>query len=167
MGRKPAIPRTQPGDFRESVNALRRTRPPPPRSPLAGYRVRASVAGSRVWREEPFELVRNALPILGVGRGLLFDRDIGPGFRVFGVEFQPLLKARLGVRLNRLDRAFRLADTTVDTLVGVDDEHILALVEAVHRTHFHAIHIFALDAAFDDDVGHSPLRTTSSGRCLT
>ena len=28
-------------------------------------------------------------------------------------------------------------------------------------------HVFALDAAFDDDVGHSPLRTTSSGRCLT
>jgi hypothetical protein len=36
----------------------------------------------------------------------------------------------------------------------MDDEHVLTLVEAVHGTNFHAIHIFALDAVFRDDVSH-------------
>jgi hypothetical protein len=36
----------------------------------------------------------------------------------------------------------------------MDDEHVLAFVEAVHGTDFHAIHVFALDAVFGDDVGH-------------
>jgi hypothetical protein len=36
----------------------------------------------------------------------------------------------------------------------MDDEHVLALVEAIHRTDFHAIHVFALDAIFGDDVSH-------------
>ena len=34
-------------------------------------------------------------------------------------------------------------------------EHILADVEAVHRAHFDAIHVFALDAVFGDHVGHT------------
>src|SRR5215212_1000185 len=41
-------------------------------------------------------------------------------------------------------------------------EHIFAFVEAVHRTHLHAVHVFALDAAFDDDVGH-PLNSADPG----
>jgi hypothetical protein len=40
----------------------------------------------------------------------------------------------------------------------MDDEHILALVEAVHRTDFDAIHVLALDAVVVDDVGHPRLR---------
>ena len=37
--------------------------------------------------------------------------------------------------------------------LGVNDEHVLALVEAVHGANLHAIHQLALDAAFVDDVG--------------
>ena len=33
-----------------------------------------------------------------------------------------------------------------------DDEHVLALVEAVHGTNLHAIHQLALDAGFIDDI---------------
>jgi hypothetical protein len=36
----------------------------------------------------------------------------------------------------------------------VDDEHVLAFIEAVHRTHFDAVHVLALDAALIDDIGH-------------
>jgi hypothetical protein len=35
----------------------------------------------------------------------------------------------------------------------VDDEHIFALIEAVHGAHLDTIHILALDAALVDDVG--------------
>jgi hypothetical protein len=36
----------------------------------------------------------------------------------------------------------------------MNDEHVLAFVEAVHRAYFHAIHVLALDATLVDDVGH-------------
>jgi hypothetical protein len=36
----------------------------------------------------------------------------------------------------------------------MDDQHVRAFIEAVDRTNFHAVHIFALDAIFRDDVGH-------------
>jgi hypothetical protein len=41
----------------------------------------------------------------------------------------------------------------------MNDEHVLAFIKAVHRTDFDAVCVFALDAAFVDDVGHSSLRT--------
>jgi hypothetical protein len=49
----------------------------------------------------------------------------------------------------------------------MDDEHVLALVEAVHRANLHAIHQLALDAAFVDDVGQlSVLSADRSGELI-
>jgi len=93
---------------------------------------------------------------VGVRRRRLLSRDVGPSLRILAVDVEPTIKARLGVGLDGVDRAFRLADPTVDALVGMNDEHVLALVEAVHRTDFDAIGVFALDANFSDDVGHLP-----------
>jgi hypothetical protein len=39
----------------------------------------------------------------------------------------------------------------------MDDQHVLALVEAVDRADFHAVHILAAYASFRDDVGHGLL----------
>jgi hypothetical protein len=36
----------------------------------------------------------------------------------------------------------------------MDDEHVLADIKAVDRTYLDAVHVFALDAGFGDDVGH-------------
>src|SRR5580704_13642300 len=113
-----------------------------------------SVAGTRIRRKLPFEFVGHPLPLLGVGGGLLFGGDIRPGFGVFGVDSQPLLDAGLGIGLDRVDRAFRLADPAIDALVGVDDQHIFALVEAIHGADFNAVHVFAFDAIVVDDIGH-------------
>ena len=99
------------------------------------------------------EFVRLPLPLLGVGWGGFFDRNIWPDFRVFRIQRQPFLKPRLGVRLDRVDRAFRHADPAIDAFVRVDDEHVLALVEAVHGAHVDAVHKFAANAALVDDVG--------------
>jgi hypothetical protein len=65
-----------------------------------------------------------------------------------------LLESGLGIRLDRLGRAFGLADAAIDALVGMDDEHVLAFIEAVHRTDLDAVHVLALDAALIDDIGH-------------
>jgi hypothetical protein len=36
----------------------------------------------------------------------------------------------------------------------MNDEHVLAFIEAIDRTDFDAVHQLALDAAFVDDIGH-------------
>jgi hypothetical protein len=35
----------------------------------------------------------------------------------------------------------------------VNDEHVLAFIEAVHRTDLDTVHVLTFDAAFIDDVG--------------
>jgi hypothetical protein len=47
----------------------------------------------------------------------------------------------------------------------MDDKHVLALVEAIHGAYLDAVHVFALDATFDNDIGHfanSPGAVTSA-----
>jgi hypothetical protein len=39
----------------------------------------------------------------------------------------------------------------------MDDEHVLALIEAIYRAYLNAIHVFAFDATFDNDVRHYTL----------
>ena len=98
------------------------------------------------------EFVRLPLPLLPVGRGRFFDDDIWPYFRVFRIQRQPFLEPWFGISLDGIDGAFRFANATVDAFVRVDDEHVLALVEAVHGAHFDAVHGFAANAALVDDV---------------
>ena len=79
---------------------------------------------------------------------------LGPLLGVGTVELEPLLHARLGVGKDRLARAFRLAYAAVDAFVRADDQHHIALVEAVDGTDLDAILVFAFDALIVDDVGH-------------
>src|SRR5476651_1140136 len=67
---------------------------------------------------------------------------------------KPLLRHRLAVRDDRLDRAFGLADPAIDAFVGVDDQHVLAFIEAVDGTNLDAIHVLAADAGLGDDISH-------------
>jgi hypothetical protein len=43
----------------------------------------------------------------------------------------------------------------------MDDQHVLALVEAVDGADLNAVGIFAFDAGFSDDVSHPELRKRS------
>ena len=92
-----------------------------------------SITAARIRRKQ-FGLVGLAFPLISVGWRLALYGDVRPYLSVLGVDLQPLLKAGLRVRLNGIDRAFRYAHPTVNAFVGVDDEHVLALVEAVHWT---------------------------------
>jgi hypothetical protein len=112
----------------------------------------ASISLTGIWREV-LKFVRLALPLLRVSRGSLFDRNIRPSFRIVCVKLQPLLRARFGIRLDRLDRAFRLAHAAIDAFVRMDDEHVLTLVETIDGADLYAVHQFALDATLVDDVG--------------
>ena len=95
-----------------------------------------------------------ALPFLGVGGRIALHGDIGPDLGVFGIECQPLFEPRHRVGLDRIDRAFGFTDAAIDAFVRMDDEHVLAFVEAIYGADFDAIHVFASNAAIVDDVGH-------------
>src|ERR1700728_3199439 len=105
---------------------------------------------------QQFELFRHAFPLLGIGRGRLFLADHRPFLGQLRVQLEKALLAvrDLFFRKNGFHGAFRLAQRAVDTLIGIDHQKIRAFVEAVDGTYLHAIHIFALDAAFGDHECH-------------
>ena len=121
------------------------------------------VAGSRVRGKIFFELALDPIEFLRVRRRVLLLGDVRPGLGILGIERQPLLETRLGVGLDGIGGTFRLAHTAVDTFVRMDDQHVLALVEAVYRADLNAIGILAFDAGFSDDVSHPGLRNGQSG----
>src|SRR6185312_15235259 len=100
------------------------------------------------------ELIGNAVPFLGVGGRSAFARDVRPGLGVLPVHLDPFFGVGLAVGLDRLGGTFRLADAAIDALVGMDDEHVFALVEAIHGTDFDAVHVLTFDAGFVDDIRH-------------
>src|SRR5271156_1981193 len=113
-----------------------------------------SLGAATLWTEELIELAFNPFPIIGIIRSGLLSGDVGPTRGVFAIELEPFLGHRFAVRDNRLGRTFRFAHPTIDAFVGVDDQHVVAFVEAVDGANLDAIHIFAANAGFGDDVGH-------------
>jgi hypothetical protein len=81
----------------------------------------------------------------------------GPDLSILGINLQPPFETGLRVRFDCVNRAFRFANAAIDAFVGMNDEHVLALVEAVHRTHLDTVHVFAANAALIDDVGQLSL----------
>src|SRR4029077_16298614 len=70
------------------------------------------------------------------------------------------------ISLDGIDGTLRLANATVDTFVRMDDEHILALVEAVHGAHCNAVHGFAANTAIVDDVSQFSTPNSLEGKIL-
>src|SRR4029078_2746020 len=105
------------------------------------------------------EFVRHVHKVVGIRRCGLLPRDFGLDVRIFGINLKPLFEAGLGIRLDRVDRAFRLANAAIDAFVGGEDEYVLTLIEAFHRAHPDTIRVFAANAALVDDVGHLSLLT--------
>jgi acylphosphatase len=122
------------------------------------------VTFTRIWREKS-QFSGFPVLFLGVVGGVALDRDVWPFGRVFGVEFQPALEAGLRVGLDGFGRAFRFADATVDAFIGVNDQHVFAFIEAIHRADFHAVHVFALYAVLGDDVSHCRSFQSGLERC--
>jgi hypothetical protein len=101
------------------------------------------------------ELAFFAIKFLGVGGCFALYSDIWPFRGIFSVDLQPLIQARLGIGLYGIGWAFRLANAAINAFIGVDHQHVFAFIEAIYGANFHAIHVFALNAVFGDDVGHN------------
>ena len=105
-----------------------------------------------------FEFSFDIYIVVGIGWGISLYGDIGPDAGVFSIQLKPFFHVRLSIGLNRIHRTFRFADAAVDAFVGMDHQHVLALIETIHRADFHAFHRFALDADFIDDIGHDTIK---------
>jgi hypothetical protein len=87
--------------------------------------------------------------------------SLGTTRRVFALEYvavdlDVLLKISRYVLFgkNRRHRTFRLARPAIDALVGMDEELLGALVNAIHRTHVDTRAILGVLAGFRYDVRH-------------
>src|SRR5690606_27322219 len=93
------------------------------------------------------QLVRHAIPFLGVGQGVLLLGDVRPDLCQLGVELDELLLilGHLILGEDRVGRALGLTQGAVDALVRVDHQKVRAFVETVDRTYLNAIGVLALD----------------------
>src|SRR6476620_7548013 len=117
-----------------------------------------SVARPRGWRKIFLELAVHALKFFRVGRLVLLLGDVRPALGVLVVDLEPLFEPGLGVRLDGISRALRLAHAAIDAFVRMDHQHVLALVEAIDGADLDAVGVLALDAGLSDDVSHPTLR---------
>src|SRR5262249_17684358 len=92
---------------------------------------------------------------LTLGRRL----DAGVVLEELLVHLNELLPVRRRLVLGEdgLDGADGLAGAAVDALIGMDVEHGLALVDAIHGADLDAGLVFHVDARFRDDVRHYSL----------
>ena len=109
---------------------------------------------ARLVGEVFFELAVNLRHVVGVRQRVELLGQIRPDFSIFGVDLEPFAVFVFGVRDDRLRRAFRLANTTINALVRVDDEHILSLIETIYGADFDTVRVFAFDAGVVDDISH-------------
>ena len=115
---------------------------------------------SGVLAEMLFKFIGDVPPFVGICRRFALPRDIGPRLGKFSIHIDLFLRTIIRIRMDCLYGAFRLTHPTIDAFIGMDDQHVLTLVEAVHWTYFYAIHELALDAGFVDDISHTVLRSS-------
>ena len=113
-----------------------------------------SAALPRSFGEILLELALFTIALFGFGKGVFFADNHRPELRILAVEFHPLFGACVRIWADGIGRAFRLADAAIDAFIGVDHQHVLALVEAIYWADFDAVCVFASDARVVDDVGH-------------
>jgi len=112
----------------------------------------AALSGS--FGEILLKLALFTIALFGFGKGVFFADNHRPELRILAVEFHPLFGACVRIWADGIGRAFRLADAAIDAFIGVDHQHVLALVEAIYWADFDAVCVFASDARVVDDVGH-------------
>ena len=103
------------------------------------------------------ELVGDAVPRLRIRRRFALGDDVWPETSIFAIQAEPMRVRRdIAVGEDRFGRALGHANATVNAFVRMNDQHILADIEAIDRADLDAIHVFAFDTVIGDDVSHQP-----------
>ena len=101
-----------------------------------------------------FEFPLFTIEFFGISRRFAFLDDVRPDLCILSVDLQPLVEAGFGVGFDRFGGTFRFADAAVDAFVRVNDEHVLAFIEAINWADFYAVHVLAFDTIIDDQICH-------------
>ena len=96
-----------------------------------------------------------AIPLRCIRHRIFALSDIRPDFRQLDVQLNEFLHFCRDFVLgeNSDGRALWFTQGAVDALIRVDNQEVRAFVEAVHRTHFDAVGVLALDAVVGNDEG--------------
>ena len=65
------------------------------------------------------ELAGLAIELFRIRWRLTLCNNVRPDPRIFGIDAEPFFKSGRGVRLDRVDWAFRLANTAIDAFVRI------------------------------------------------
>ena len=117
-----------------------------------------SIAFARFCTKILIEFTGFVFVIVSIVRRHTLLSNVWPLFGIFAVHFYPFFSIVLSIGQDRRDRTFRFAYTAIDAFIGMDDEHVFALVETIDGAHLDAIHVLTFDTVFIDDVGHRILR---------
>ena len=119
---------------------------------------------ARLFSEVLLEFAFFTLMLVGIFRRIFLAGDVGPFSRILRIHFKPLFKPVLCIRENGFCRAFWFAHAAIDAFAGIDDQPRLTFIEAIHRTHFDAVCVFAFDTGVSDDIGHKAIFPYNSAR---
>ncbi len=102
------------------------------------------------------QLSLDLAPLVGVGRRRFALVDDRPRLRQLRVEVEvmPLMFRQIIFGEDCIHRALRFTKRAINTLVGVDDQHVGTFMEAIDRAHLHAVRVLALYTGFDNDERH-------------
>ena len=134
-------------------------------SPNPEMQLQRLISFARLIREILLEFPFFIAILVGVCRRVFFRRNVWPLLRILPIDLKPFLQTRFRVRLDGFDRTLWLAYPTIDAFIGMDNQHVFPLVEAIDRADLDAISEFALDAIVIDDESHGALRSWSVGSC--
>jgi hypothetical protein len=123
-----------------------------------------SVPFSRLRTEVFVILVLFVAVVFCVTRRGLLGGNVRPLVSILAVQLLPAFLTGFSFGLDGFVRALGLTHTAVDALVGMDDEHVLALVKAVDGADLDAVGELALDAILVDDVRHAGFLAPAGSR---
>lgn len=105
---------------------------------------------------ELIEFVRRPIPFVGISKRLPSDGDYRPSLRQYRIQLDKfsLTSRHITFGEDGLCGAFRYAKCAIDTLVRVNRQKVVALVEAIDGADHHAVRVFALDAVLCNNKGH-------------
>jgi len=105
-------------------------------------------------------LILHRSPLIGIGGVGLQTGNARPKLGELYIQGDkvPLIVWNILLRVDGIHGALGNTNRAVDALIGVDDEKIWALSEAVNRAHIDAVGVAALDARFCNNVGHGSER---------
>lgn len=124
------------------------------------------IAFAWIGRKPLFKFVLFLFEGFGFWKRAFFTGDIGPDFGIFHIHFKIFFSLRIAVGDDGLNRAFRFANAAINALIRVDDEGILALIEAINGADLDTVSVFALNADIRNNKRHSGDSVSFTTLCL-